>query len=111
MLLARSPHFPPGVLSTLAGFVSVGETVEQAVVREVKEEVGIEVNNLKYICSQPWPFPDSLMLGFTAEYVSGELKIDEKEIEFAGWFGKDNLPELPCKTSISCYLINGFINS
>ncbi len=105
MLLARSPHFRPEMMSTLAGFVSIGETIEQTVVREIKEEVGIEVENLKYVCSQPWPFPDSLMLGFTAEYKSGEITIDNREIEKAGWFDKDNLPLLPNKMSIARYLI------
>lgn len=106
ILLARSPHFPPGILSTLAGFIDIGETVEQAIIREVKEEVGIEVDDLKYICSQPWLFPDSLMLGFTAKYVSGDLNINKDEIEFAGWFDKDNLPKLPDTMSIGRHLID-----
>lgn len=106
ILLARSPHFMPNVMSTLAGFVEIGESVEQAVIREIKEEVGIRVNNLKYICSQPWPFPDSLMLGFAAEYEAGEITIDSKEIEKAGWFNKNNLPQLPNTMSIARYLID-----
>lgn len=105
MLLARSPHFRPGIMSALAGFVAVGESVEQTVAREVKEEVGIEVGQLKYICSQPWPFPDSLMLGFTAKYISGEIMIDNHEIEEAGWFHMNNLPPLPNKMSIARHLI------
>lgn len=105
ILLARSPHFPTGNLSVLAGFINPGETVEQGVLREVREEVGIEVKNLEYICSQPWLFPDSLMLGFIAEYHSGDLQIDPAEIEFAGWFNKNNLPVLPSKISIARHLI------
>jgi NAD+ diphosphatase len=90
--------------------VTIGETVEQAVLREIKEEVGITVENVKYVCSQPWPFPDSLMLGFTAEYKSGEITIDRHEIEEAGWFNKNHLPELPSKMSISRYLIETHLN-
>ena len=105
ILLARSPHFPTQMLSTLAGFIEIGETVEQTVVREVKEETGILVGNVNYITSQPWPFPDSLMLGFTAEYLSGELTIDNHEIEAAAWFNKNNLPLLPSELSIARYLI------
>lgn len=110
-LLARSSHFSPGVMSTLAGFVEIGESIEQAVIREVKEEVGIMVHQLQYICSQPWPFPDSLMLGFVAEYQSGELLIDKNEIEAAAWFSKDNLPTLPNEMSIARYLIEHQLKS
>jgi NAD+ diphosphatase len=106
ILLARSPHFPQNKLSVLAGFINPGETAEQAVIREIKEEVGLEVNNLKYICSQPWPFPDSLMLGFTAQYLSGEIKIDPAEIEFAGWFNKNKLPKIPDHISLARLLID-----
>jgi len=109
ILLARSPHFLPNVMSLLAGFVGIGETVEQTVVREVKEEVSIEIGNIQYICSQPWPFPDALMLGYTAKWVSGEIKIDNHEIEQAAWFHKDNLPLLPNKMSIARYLIDRFL--
>ena len=86
MLLARSPHFTPGVYSTLAGFVEPGETLEFAVSREVQEEVGISIGMPQYVCSQPWPFPSSLMLGFLAEYESGDIVIDPCEIEDAAWF-------------------------
>lgn len=109
ILLARSPHFTLGIYSTLAGFIEAGETAEQAVEREVMEEVGIRVKNLQYRCSQPWPFPDSLMLGFTAEHTAGEITIDGVEIEDAGWFNRDNLPELPASISIARKLINLFI--
>ena len=76
LLLARSPHFKPGVFSALAGFVEAGETLEQCAVREVREEVGIEIANLRYFQSQPWPFPDSLMLAFFADYAGGTITPD-----------------------------------
>ncbi len=105
VLLARSPHFPQGVYSAIAGFVEVGESLEQTVIREVKEEVGIRIHRLKYQLSQSWPFPDSLMLGFTAEYESGEITVDGVEIEDAQWFRRDQLPNLPMKISIARTLI------
>lgn len=106
ILLARSPHFPPRMFSVLAGFVEPGETAETTVAREVMEEVGIQVKNIQYFSSQPWPFPDSFMLGFTAEYDSGEIQIDGLEIEAANWFTIDNLPPLPYPASISRHLID-----
>jgi NAD+ diphosphatase len=111
LLLARSPHFQPGIYSTLAGYVAPGETVEETVMREVKEEVNITVKNIRYAGSQSWPFPDTLMLGFYAEYESGEIQIDEKEIEAAAWFTPENLPPLPRNISIGWQLINGFIQN
>lgn len=95
ILLARSPHFPPKLYSLLSGFVEAGEFLENAVRREVKEEVGIEIKNLKYIGSHPWPFSNSLMFGFTAEYSSGDIVMDPNEIEAADWFSFDNLPTIP----------------
>ncbi|XLM19642.1 NAD(+) diphosphatase, partial [Chromobacterium piscinae] len=92
LLLARSPHFTPGVYSALAGFVEPGETLEECVHRETWEEVGIKVKNLRYAFSQSWPFPHSLMLAFTAEYDSGDIRPQEGEIEDAGWFDIDALP-------------------
>lgn len=106
LLLARSPHFRPGVFSALAGFVEAGETLEQCAVREVREEVGIEIANLRYFQSQPWPFPDSLMLAFFADYAGGELTPDPAEIEAAGWFRRDALPTLPDPVSIARRLID-----
>ena len=112
LLMARSPHFLPGVYSLIAGFVDVGEGIEEAVHREVREEVGIEIKNLLYYGSQPWPFPDSLMLAFTAEYASGEIVMDEKEIEDAGWYKHDNLPGLPSAAfSIAMKLIDDFLRA
>jgi NAD+ diphosphatase len=109
ILLARSPHFAPGVYSTLAGFVEPGESLEDTVLREVKEEVGVMVTNLRYFGSQPWPFPHSLMVGFVADYESGELTPQPGEIEDAGWFTVDRLPGLPGSLSIARALIDEFI--
>ncbi len=109
ILLARSPHFAPGVYSTLAGFVEPGESLEETVLREVKEEVGVTVTRLRYFGSQPWPFPNSLMVGFVADYESGELALQPGEIEDAGWFTVDTLPALPAPLSIARALIDDFI--
>ena len=107
LLLARSPHFAPGMFSALAGFVEPGETLEQTLVREVREEVGIEVANLRYFASQPWPFPHSLMIAFNADYAGGEITPEPGEIEAADWFTLDRLPQaLPSKISISRRLID-----
>jgi len=110
ILLARSAHFPQGLFSVLAGFVEPGETIEECVVREVKEEVGITVGNVRYFGSQPWPFPNSLMLGFTAEYVNGELELDAAEIAEAGWFRADSLPSIPGRISIAGRMIRWFVD-
>jgi NAD+ diphosphatase len=95
--------------SCLAGFVEPGETIEQAVVREVREEVGIEVHDLRYRGSQPWPFPHSLMIGFTARWKSGEVQVDGKEIADARWFAPDDLPDIPPSMSIARYIIDGWL--
>ncbi len=109
LLLARSRHFMPGMYSVLAGFVEPGESLEEAVVREVKEEVGIEIKNIRYFGSQPWPFPHSLMIGFTATYASGEISLNDEELEDGGWFTIDNLPRIPGEISIARKLIDGFL--
>lgn len=109
ILLARSPNFPPGLYGLVAGFVEPGESAEAAVVREIREEVGIEVRNINYFGTQAWPFPNSLMIGFTAEYESGEIQPDGVEIEDAGWFSAEGLPVLPGKISISRKLIDHFL--
>lgn len=109
ILLARSPRFPPGVFSVIAGFVEPGENLEEAVRREVLEEVGVEVSNIRYFGSEPWPFPDSLMLGFSADHAGGRIEIDKREIESAGWFDRDHLPPLPTPMSISRALIDAWI--
>jgi NAD+ diphosphatase len=110
ILLAHSNRFPPGRYSVLAGFVEPGETLEDCVSREVMEEVGIKVKNIHYFASQPWPFPDSLMIGFTAEYASGELAIDNNEILAADWYSPGNFPNLPSNDSIAKRLIDWFVN-
>jgi len=110
ILMARSSHFPSGSYALIAGFVEPGETLEQAVHREVDEEVGIKIKNLCYFGSQPWPFPDSLMVGFTADYHSGDLSFNDGEIEEAGWYGKNNLPGNPSSSiSIASRLIDSFV--
>ncbi|MDI9395369.1 MAG: NAD(+) diphosphatase [Euryarchaeota archaeon] len=109
VLLARSPNFPKGMYSLIAGFVEPGETAEEAVVREVWEEVGIRVKNITYFGTQAWPFPNSLMIGFSAEYDSGDIKPDGFEIEDAKWFSADYLPLLPGNISISRKLIDLFL--
>jgi NAD+ diphosphatase len=109
VLLARGPRFPPGQFSVLAGFVESGENCEETVRREVKEEVGIEVTNIRYFGSEPWPFPDSLMLGFVADYKDGDITIDNNEITSAGWYTRENLPLLPSPMSISRALITAWV--
>ncbi|MCB1645431.1 MAG: NAD(+) diphosphatase [Pseudomonadales bacterium] len=109
VLLARNHRFPEGMFSTLAGFVEPGESIEQTLIREVEEEVGVRVTNLEYHGSQPWPFPNSLMLGFHAEYESGEIVLQEEEIADARWFDCDNLPMIPGKVAISRWLIDAYL--
>ena len=109
LLMANSPRFPSKFYSVIAGFVEPGETLEDCVKREVREEVGIEVKNIKYFGSQPWPFPDSLMIGFTSEYESGEISIDKNEISDAAWFKADEIPRIPPSISIARKLIDWFL--
>ena len=105
LLLARSPRFKPDVFSALSGFVEAGETLEQCAIREVREEVGIEITHLRYFRSQPWPFPDSLMVAFFADYAGGVITPDPREIEAADWFSLNALPALPEPVSIARQLI------
>jgi NAD+ diphosphatase len=109
ILLARAFRFPRKLYSVIAGFVEPGETLEQCIRREIREEVSIEVKNIRYFGSQPWPFPNSLMIAFTAEYAGGRLKIDDREIMDAGWFAVEELPPIPDKVSIARRLIDSFI--
>jgi NAD+ diphosphatase len=109
ILLARSPRFVTGVYSTLAGFVEPGESAEDCVRREVMEEVQVKVRHIKYMGSQCWPFPHSMMLGFHAEYESGDIVPQADEIEDARWFRIDDLPPLPANRSIARYLIEAYL--
>jgi NAD+ diphosphatase len=106
LLLARSPHFPSGMYSALAGFVEPGETLEQCLAREVAEEVGVAVANLSYFASQPWPFPHSLMIAFVCDWAGGEIRTEDPEIEAADWFDVLQLPKIPSKISIARRLID-----
>ena len=106
LLLARGPQFPPGMYSALAGFVEPSETLEMACHREVLEEVGVQIAELRYDHSQPWPFPHLLMMGFTAEYAGGEIVPQPGEIEDAQWFPVTELPPLPPAFSIARRLID-----
>jgi NAD+ diphosphatase len=120
-LLARNARFPSRLMSTLAGFVDPSESLEETVIREVYEESGIEVANVVYQASQPWPFPSSIMLGFRALALTTEIRIDEIEIEEAGWFAAEELCSfgewgdagegycLPRKDSIARYLIESWV--
>ncbi|HJQ64356.1 MAG TPA: NAD(+) diphosphatase [Burkholderiales bacterium] len=106
ILLARKPVWPAGRFSAIAGFVEPGETLEDTVRRETREEVGVEVRDIRYFGSQPWPFPHSLMIAFTAEYAGGDVRPDGEEIEEAQWFEAGQLPKLPPSISISRRLID-----
>lgn len=109
LLLAHAKHFKEGMYSLIAGFVEAGETLEEAVQREIMEEVGIRVKNIQYLGSQPWPFPNSMMLGFTAEYASGDITVDGVEITDANWYDIASLPGLPSEMSIARKIINWWI--
>jgi NAD+ diphosphatase len=111
ILLAHNSNFPAKRYSVIAGFVEPGETLEECVQREIMEETGIHVKNIKYFGSQPWPFPNSLMLGFTAEYAGGEIRVDNEEITKADWFDSSHLPEIPGRLSISRKLIDWFVEN
>jgi NAD+ diphosphatase len=111
LLLAHNKNFKNGMYSVVAGFVELGETFEECVKREIFEEVGIEVKNIKYFASQPWPFPNSQMVAFTAEYAGREIQVDNIEIEHAAWFKVNELPQVPGKVSVAGKLIHWFIDN
>ena len=111
ILLAHNRNFMNNMYSLIAGFVEAGEDLESAVKREVFEEVGIKIKNVTYYKSAPWPFPNSLMFGFFAEYESGEIKVDGEEILDAHWYKKDEFPTLPKKVSLARTIIDEFIKS
>ncbi|MDR0628761.1 MAG: NAD(+) diphosphatase [Treponema sp.] len=108
-LLAHNKQFLPGMYSLIAGFNEAGETLESTLAREIREEVGLTVQDVRYVTSQPWPFPYSLMLGFRARYAGGSIQVDGVEIEDARWFDRDRVPDLPGLGSVSRYLINQWL--
>jgi NAD+ diphosphatase len=107
-LLARNAKFPGVMFSTLAGFSDIGESLEDTLLREVEEEVGLRVRDIRYFGSQPWPFPHSLMIGFTAEWESGDIRVDGHEIAEAAWFSADALPPIPPPLSIARRMIDAW---
>ena len=110
-ILARGPRTPAKFFSTLAGFVEPGESLEETLAREVAEEVGVRVKNVRYFGSQPWPFPHSLMVGFLAEYDGGDMRPDGVELDDARWFRFDALPDVPPRISIARQLIDTWVAS
>lgn len=109
ILMTRQPRFPPGMYGLVAGFVEPGESFETTVKRETLEETGIEVSNIEYFGSQPWPFPHQIMVGFFARRTGGSLVVDQKELEEAQWFDRDTLPKLPPPISIARKLIDAWL--
>jgi NTP pyrophosphohydrolases containing a Zn-finger, probably nucleic-acid-binding len=110
ILLARNARFPGKMHSLIAGFVEPGESLEDTVRREIQEEVGLSVKNIAYLGSQPWPFPDSLMVGFSAQWEGGDIRVDNKEIIAADWFSPEDLPNLPRSGSIAYRMISQWIS-
>ncbi|MCR5313542.1 MAG: NAD(+) diphosphatase [Bacteroidaceae bacterium] len=110
ILLVHAKNFRrSGMYGLVAGFVETGETLEECVEREVMEETGLKINNIKYFGSQSWPYPSGVMIGYTADYVSGEIKLQEEELSRGGWFKRGNLPQIPDKLSIARKLIDDWI--
>jgi len=109
VLLARRAGLARPFFSVLAGFVEPGETLEETVRREVREEVGIEVDDVRYFASQPWPFPSQLMIGFTARWAGGEIELDDAELAEADWYPPDDLPPIPGPFTIARWLIDDFL--
>lgn len=108
LLLTRKAEWVPGRYSLVAGFLDFGESLEECAIREVREETGIEICNIRYVGSQSWPFPSQLMAGFVADYAGGEIAVDTSELEDARWFGTDALPALPPPRSIARWIIDNF---
>ena len=108
LLLTRKAEWAPSRYGLVAGFLDFGESLEECAIREVKEETGIDICNVRYVGSQNWPFPAQLMAGFVAEYASGEIRVDAHELEDARWFPVDALPQLPGRRSIARWIIDSF---
>jgi NAD+ diphosphatase len=111
VLLVRAKNFRTDHYGLVAGFVETGETLEEAVAREALEETGVTITNIRYFASQPWPYPCGLMVGFHADYVSGEIHLQRSEIAKGGWFRRDNLPTIPEPLSIARMLLDDWLNS
>jgi NAD+ diphosphatase len=111
ILMAKHVRTRGNMYGLIAGFIEAGETLEEGVKREIMEEVGLNVKNIKYFGSQPWPFPNSIMIGFTAEYKSGEIHVDGNEITNAQWFHTNELPHIPSKMSIARELIDWYVEN
>ena len=109
VLLVRAKNFRTDFYGLVAGFVETGETLEEAVAREAMEETGVTITNIRYFGSQPWPYPCGLMVGFHADYVSGEIHLQRSEIAKGGWFRRDNLPTIPEKLSIARMLLDDWL--
>ena len=109
VLLVRAKNFKRDFFGLVAGFVETGETLEEAVAREAMEETGVTITNIRYFGSQPWPYPCGLMVGFNADYVSGDIHLQKSEIAKGGWFRKDNLPDIPEKLSIARMLLDAWL--
>ena len=109
ILLVHARNFRGQHYGLVAGFVETGETLEEAVRRECLEETGIQIDDIRYFGSQPWPYPCGLMIGFTAQYVSGDIKLQKEELTAGGWFTKENLPQIPGKASIARQLIDDWL--
>ena len=111
VLLVRANSFKDNHYGLVAGFVETGESFEEAVHREVEEETGIKINNLRYFGSQPWPYPCGIMVGYNADYVEGKIHLQRSELSNGSWFKKDNLPNLPEKLSIARMLIDDWLET
>jgi len=111
LLLVRANNFKGNFFGLIAGFVETGETLEEAVTREVMEETSLTIKNIRYYSSQPWPYPCGLMVGFYAEYESGEIRLQETELRTGGWFNKNNLPQIPEKLSLARRLIDHWLET
>jgi len=110
VLVVRARNFRSNHYGLVAGFLETGESLEECVERELREEVGIRIKNLKYFGSQPWPYPFGLMVGFTADYADGEIRLQKEELTEGGWFTRDNMPPIPDKASIARMLIDDWLN-